>query len=60
MRVMNTSSSDAVVRLTNVVANAIAQFQAGQQHPAQSDQSSLAWLDHFFPFFFVVAEKRVW
>ena len=42
VRVMNTSSSsDAVVRLTNVVASAIAQFQAGQQYPAQSDQSNL-------------------
>ena len=41
VRVMNTSSSDAVVWLTNVVASAIVQFQAGQQHPAQSGQSNL-------------------
>ena len=41
VRVMNTSSSDAVVRLINAVASAIAQFQAGQQHPVRGDQSNL-------------------
>ena len=45
MRVMNTSSSDAVLWLTNVIVivSAIVQFRsrAGQQHPARRDQSNL-------------------
>jgi len=38
---MNTSSNDAaVIRLTNVVASAIAQFQAGQQQSTRSETHS--------------------